>query len=346
MDSQDTPATPGAHDERLRLAAIQNLGILDTPPDGAYDRLTRLAGHLFRVPIAIVTVVDVDRIWFKSRLGLDVSEVGRDPGLCASCILQDDVLVYEDARADALALSNPLVAGEFGLRFYAGAPLKTREGHNIGTFCVIDREPREFGDEERASLQDLAATVMETMELRLDSRKLLLQNLAVVEEAEKRANTDAMTGLGNRRGLEADIPRITQLMASGQYADLLATIVDLNGLKLVNDRHGHSAGDRLIKAFGAALQRGLRANDFMYRVGGDEFVILSPAAASPDMASVRERMAAVFQAVREETGLAEAGGAVGVAALSETGNNMQQALELADRRMYDEKKGTSGPTNP
>ncbi|MDE1943208.1 MAG: sensor domain-containing diguanylate cyclase [Betaproteobacteria bacterium] len=346
MESQESSAPAGAHDERLRLAAIQNLGILDTPPDGAYDRLTRLAGRLFSVPIAIVTVVDVDRIWFKSRLGLDVTEVGRDPGLCASCILQDEVLVYEDARADALALSNPLVAGEFGLRFYAGAPLRTREGHNIGTFCVIDREPREFDDADRTALQDLAAAVMETMELRLDHRKLLLQNLAVVEEAEKRANTDAMTGLGNRRRLEADLPRVTQLMASGQHADLLAIIVDLNGLKLVNDRHGHSAGDRLIRAFGAALQRGLRASDFMYRVGGDEFVILSPTLSVQDIASVRERLSAVFQAVRDETGLMETGGAVGVAALSETGNNMQQALELADRRMYDEKKSNSGPAAP
>lgn len=177
MQPEGTAPSPGAQDEALRLAAIRNLEILDTPPDGAYDRLTRLAGRLFGVPIAIVTVVDVDRIWFKSRLGLDVDEVGRDPGLCASCILQDDVLVYEDARADALALANPLVAGEFGLRFYAGAPLRTRDGHNIGTFCVIDRQPREFSDRDRASLQDLAAAVMETMELRRDSRKLMLQLL-------------------------------------------------------------------------------------------------------------------------------------------------------------------------
>lgn len=339
MDSDETPAPAKAHEEQLRLAAIQHLEILDTPPDGAFDRLTRLAGRLFAVPIAIVTVVDADRIWFKSRLGLDATEVSRDPGLCASCILQDDVLVHEDARGDALALSNPLVAGEFGLRFYAGAPLKTRDGHNIGTFCVIDREPRAFGEADRASLRDLAAIVMETMELRLDSRKMLLQNLEVVEAAEKRANTDAMTGLGNRRGLEADLPGLERLVATGRFADLLVTLVDLNGLKLINDRYGHSSGDRLIRSFGQALQRGLRSNDYLYRVGGDEFVILSPALALPDMASMRERMGGVFRAVQQETGLGEAGGAVGIAALSETDNHLQQALELADRRMYQEKKG-------
>lgn len=128
--------------EPERLAALHRYEILDTPPDGSFDRLTAIAARHFRVPISIVTLVDHDRIWFKSQQGLPgVAQIDRVPGLCASAILQDDVWSVERADTDPRTLANPLVAGEFGLRFYAGAPLKTRDGHNLGTICVIDREP-------------------------------------------------------------------------------------------------------------------------------------------------------------------------------------------------------------
>src|SRR5687768_11608682 len=139
------PAPPSEFDaaaEALRLAAVRRYDVLDTPPDGSFDRVTEIAARLFKVPIAIVSLVDEDRIWFKSHHGLDVQQIGRDPGLCASAILQDDPWVLSDAKADPRSLANPLVAGDFGLRFYAGVPLKTSDGFNLGTLCVIDREPR------------------------------------------------------------------------------------------------------------------------------------------------------------------------------------------------------------
>jgi hypothetical protein len=101
-------------EEQERLAAVRRYDILDTPPDGAFDRITAIAARLMKVPVAIVSVIDHDRIWFKSRHGLDVEEIGHDLGLCVSCILQDAPWVIEDARNDARTLANPLVAGEFG----------------------------------------------------------------------------------------------------------------------------------------------------------------------------------------------------------------------------------------
>jgi diguanylate cyclase (GGDEF)-like protein len=339
----DVPEYPTSlpNNEQLRLAAIRHLDILDTPPDGAFDRLTQLAGRVFKVPIAIVTVVDTDRIWFKSKLGLDVDEVPLSPGLCASCILQDEVMVLQDARKDAVALTNPLVAGEFGLRFYAGAPLKTSNGVNIGTFCLIDRASRDFGEDERASLADFAAIVMEAMEYRLASRKLLLQNLRVVEDAEKKANTDAMTGLGNRRALESAISRFESVIHSGSTLDMMVAVVDLNGLKQINDRRGHAAGDFLIVTFAAGLKNALRAEDHVYRIGGDEFAILSPVAPEPDFTTLRSRIEAVTEDVRKITGFGEAGASMGISAVSAAGFNVQKALDQADRKMYEEKKRLS-----
>jgi eukaryotic-like serine/threonine-protein kinase len=119
--------------EALRLAALRRYDILDTPPDGSFDRITDIAADLFSVPIAIVSLVDENRIWFKSRRGLDVDEIDRSPGLCSSAILRSDPLILPDAAADMHALANPLVAGEFGLRFYVGVPLRTHDGFNLGT---------------------------------------------------------------------------------------------------------------------------------------------------------------------------------------------------------------------
>jgi len=158
-------------DEVDRMDAVKRYQILDTPPDGAFDRVTALAARLFAVPIAIVSVVDHDRIWFKSHHGVEISQIDRDPGLCASAILQNDPWIIQDATADPRALSNPLVADGFGLQFYAGAPLRTRDGYNLGTICVLDHQPRTFSTKDIKTLEDLAAIVMNDLELRLESRR-------------------------------------------------------------------------------------------------------------------------------------------------------------------------------
>ncbi|HET8880507.1 MAG TPA: protein kinase [Arthrobacter sp.] len=160
-------------DEVGRMRAVERYRILDTPEDGAFDRIAALAARLFSVPVAIVSVVDHDRIWFKSHHGTDVTEIGRDPGLCASAILQDGPWIIEDAARDPRTLANPLVAGEFGLQFYAGVPLRTPDGFNLGTFCILDREPRKFTAEDTRTLEDLAGIVMNDLEMRLQGRDAL-----------------------------------------------------------------------------------------------------------------------------------------------------------------------------
>jgi two-component sensor histidine kinase len=171
-------------DEALRLAALRRYDILDTPPDGSFDRIVAIAADLFSVPIAIVSLVDEDRIWFKSHHGLDVDQIDRSPGLCASAILRSDPRILPDARADMHALANPLVAGEFGLRFYVGVPLRTHDGFNLGTLCVIDRHPRHAPERQIAQLKDLASIVMDQMELRLSARRAIADLSRMVDEKE------------------------------------------------------------------------------------------------------------------------------------------------------------------
>lgn len=164
-------ATPQNEEERMN--AVRRYAILDTPPDGSFDRVTALAAELFDVPIALVTIVDEDRIWFKSQHGLpEVPEIPREPGLCASAIMNDEPYIVEAARNDPRTLANPLVAGKFGLQFYAASALKTAEGQRLGTLCIIDREPRVFSPRQADILQRLSDIVMDEMELRLAARKI------------------------------------------------------------------------------------------------------------------------------------------------------------------------------
>ncbi len=172
--------------EPERLAAVKRYNILDTPPDGAFDHITTLAARFFKVPIAIISIVDTDRIWFKSHYGVNIQQIDRDPGLCASAILQDTAWLVTDAKLDPRTLTNPLVAGEFGLRFYAGVQLRTSDGFNLGMICVLDKQPRQVTEEEVTTLQILAALVVDQLELRLAAKKL---------EAEKRRSEQLLLNI-------------------------------------------------------------------------------------------------------------------------------------------------------
>lgn len=168
------------------MAAVRRYNILDTPPDGAFDRITAIAARRFEVPIAIVSIVDEDRIWFKSHHGLAVEQIAREPGLCASAILGNNPYLLADASIDPRSLANPLVAGDFGLRFYAGAPLTTSDGHNLGTLCVIDKEPRSVDEKQIEDLKDLAAVVMDQIELQLSAKRAVGQAQLMAKEIDHR----------------------------------------------------------------------------------------------------------------------------------------------------------------
>jgi phosphoserine phosphatase RsbU/P len=197
--------------ESARLNAVRRYDILDTPPDGAFDRITGLAARLLNGPISVISIVDADRVWFKSHYGLELTQVDRLPGLCASAILSDQPWVVEDAATDPRALRHPLVAGELGVRFYAGAPLVTSDGHSVGTVCVIDQKPRLFADTELAILSDLAALVMDELELRLAARR------ATALESARRQHAEHIAGTLQASLLPRELPVVPGLSIAARY---------------------------------------------------------------------------------------------------------------------------------
>ncbi len=168
--------------EAARLDTLRRLNVLDTPPEERFDRLTRLAKRLFDVPIALVSLVDADRQWFKSRQGLDVTETPRDLSFCGHAILGSEIMVVTDACCDERFANNPLVTGDPKIRFYAGFPLSAANGGKLGTLCLIDRAPRAMSEDDVRLLDDLATMVEE---------ELAALQLATIDE---------LTGLSNRRG--------------------------------------------------------------------------------------------------------------------------------------------------
>ena len=159
-------------DERQRLAALKRYHILDTDPEPAFDDLTKLASYVMGVPIALVSLIDESRQWFKSHHGLDATETPREVAFCAHVVGDGGMLVVPDAHADERFADNPLVTGEPRVRFYAGAPLETRDGFTLGTLCAIDHQPREATPEQLEMLRALAGQVISQMELRLQLQEM------------------------------------------------------------------------------------------------------------------------------------------------------------------------------
>lgn len=154
--------------EAKRIEVLRRYEILDTPPDVNFDNLTRMAAELLEMPIAAITFVDKDRIWVKSRVGIDVQELKRSHGFCSDAILGEDFFLVENAEKDKRTCDNPLVTGEFNLRFYYGIPLKSKEGYNLGTLCVIDKNPRNLTQHQKAILSNLADLVVSQIESQLE----------------------------------------------------------------------------------------------------------------------------------------------------------------------------------
>jgi signal transduction histidine kinase/ActR/RegA family two-component response regulator len=173
---------PLPSNEEQRLKALHRYQVLDTPPEANFDRITNLAARLFDVPITLVSLVDEFRTWFKSCYGFDTHEVDRESSICSLAILDNNVLVIPDTREDARCAGMPLTRTEPGLRFYAGAPLITQDGFILGTLCLLDSKPRqEFNSEQIATLKDLAAIVIDELELHLAAQKIARMDAALLE---------------------------------------------------------------------------------------------------------------------------------------------------------------------
>lgn len=184
--------------ETERLAALHGLDVLDTPPEAMFDSMTRLAALTFQTPIALVSLVDTDRQWFKSCVGLDVRETSRDVAFCDHAIRQPGVMVVLDATQDSRFAGNPLVTGELGIRFYAGAPLMTSLGHRLGTLCIIDQHPRApFDEVQRAQLAAMANAVTDAMIMRRDISNFISLERDRAKDRALLAQAEEMAGVGH-----------------------------------------------------------------------------------------------------------------------------------------------------
>jgi diguanylate cyclase (GGDEF)-like protein len=250
MKTPDTPAN-----EKERLKTLRSTDILDTDPEERFDRLTRMAQRVFGVSIALVSLVDENRQWFKSKVGLDACETGRDISFCGHAILGNDIFIIEDALEDERFADNPLVTGEPKIRFYAGAPLRYLDGNKLGTLCIIDQKPRTMDEDDCTMLRDLA----EMAEGELSAIQL--------------ATIDDLTKISNRRGFISLAQNSINLCAR-QETPVSMVFLDLDKFKPINDQFGHAEGDHALIAFADLMRKSFRDSDVFARIGGDEFVVL------------------------------------------------------------------------
>jgi diguanylate cyclase (GGDEF)-like protein len=248
-------AFPLPENEADRQRELDSFHILDSEPDEDFDRITRIASQMLGMPIALISLVDRDRQWFLSRVGMEATETARELAFCAHTICSSEVMVVGDARDDARFRENPLVTGDPHIRFYAGAPLHTRDGHALGTLCVISPEPRRLEDNERRLLEELAGLVIHSLESRRD-RYLC-----------------PLTGLQNRRPFfEAGQREFQRSLLSGE--PLTLALFDLDDGAGLNERFATGHGDRVLQDLAVMVRSELGANDEGARVASTELAVL------------------------------------------------------------------------
>lgn len=268
------PATPV--DELLRLETLRNLKILDTEPEERFDRVTRLAKRIFGTPIALVSLIDSDRQWFKSNQGLDAAETPRDISFCGHAILDDRVLVVNDTQADERFSDNPLVTNDPNIRFYAGCPISAPDGRKIGTLCVIDREPREIDAGDIRLLQELGQMIEE---------ELVVASMI---------HSDPVTGLSNRVGFSRVAEYLLALcVRTGSPASLM--LCRLTNHNVITGFMGQAEGDRAAIEVTQQLMAGFRDSDIIGRISPDIFAVVLAGSTLENVERARQRLAKGLQ---------------------------------------------------
>ncbi|MBK1667400.1 diguanylate cyclase [Rhodovibrio sodomensis] len=308
-------------DEQARLAALHRYQIVDTGREAPFDKITALVKSVLRVPIAAVSLIDLDRQWFKSIQGLDASETSRDVAFCAHTIQQRAPLVIPDARLDPRFAANPLVQTPPFIRAYIGAPLETPEGYSVGSLCAIDTEPRIFDQHQAGILQSFAQLVVDELELR------------------QVATTDALTGLMTRRGLMSEIDQeIGRARHYGRQAALV--LFDIDHFKAINDTLGHPAGDAVLRAVARQCAGDIRIGDRIGRIGGEEFALLLPETPieGAQVAAERHREAIAGLQVPYQDRCIRVTASFGICPLAGHIADAQGWLAEADQALYDAKR--------
>ncbi|MEB7541401.1 sensor domain-containing diguanylate cyclase [Enterobacter huaxiensis] len=308
------PATPA--NEMERLNSLRESGLLELDGSPAFDRLTRLAKRFFNVPLAMVNLVDEHSLIVKSAEGQASKTLPRRISFCGHTILSEAPLVVGDTYQDERFADNPLVAGDPGIRFYAGFPLRLPDGASVGSLCLIDFSPREFSAADLAVLSDLSA--------------LAEDEFAAVSAA----TTDDLTGLFNRRGFN-QLVKFALSVAKRRAEPLTLGWLDLDHFKAINDRFGHEEGDKALKVMASLMRASFREADLLVRFGGDEFAVL--------FADTDEQGAWIaMKYLTEQTENYNARKlhpwslqfSWGLSEYDHSSNDMQQWLKSADQKMY------------
>lgn len=310
--------------EALRVSVLHRYAILDTLAEQSYDDVVMLAAEICNVPIALVSLIDSDRQWFKAKHGLCVNETPRELAFCAHAILQpDQPLIVPDALADIRFRDNPLVLGEPGIRFYAGAPLLSPSGEALGTVCVIDTRPRELSARQIEALQALARQVISLLEMR-----------SLVAQLDMLSTTDGLTGLRNRRAFDEKLIVEHQRSArSKQPFSLL--LMDVDNFKSYNDAYGHQAGDDVLADVARIVQYTVRSYDMAARYGGEEFAVILPDTDKSGAMDLAERLRRAVE--RAEWMNRKITISIGVASMT-PGQTVPALIEEADRALYTAKE--------
>ncbi|MDP3340390.1 sensor domain-containing diguanylate cyclase [Frigidibacter sp.] len=309
-------------DEMGRLAALRRYAILDTPAAEPFDKLTQLVRDVLGVPIAAVSLVDAERQWFKSIVGLPVCETSREVSFCSHAIRRNEPMLVPDATEDPRFAMNPLVTGDPGIRSYLGIPLTTPDGYNLGALCAIDTQPRRFDATQIAVMQSFANLVLNELELR------------------QIAMSDGLTGAMTRRGLVEAAER--EIARSRRYGSAASVIVlDVDHFKLVNDVYGHPTGDAVLRMIAQRCMGALREGDLFGRLGGEEFAVLLPQTDAKGALDLAERLREVVAAAPvDANGVSlRVTASFGVCSLTGDIETADVWLAVADALLYEAKAG-------
>ncbi len=295
-------AVDAARLDPARLQAVRDTGLLDTPPEESFDRLTRLATMLLEVPATFVSLVDAERDFYKSAVGFDEPLASerelKDRTFCHFALLSPRPLLLDDVLALPGLAAVPTVR-TLGVRAYAGVPLVTPDGQILGSFCAVDMQPRQWTERDVAVLTELAHATLREITLRQALVRLAEANRLLTEEMHKvgvlnerlseLAHTDALTALYNRRAYDQELAREWRRVQRNGAA-LSVLLIDADHFKSINDQHGHAVGDRVLQALAALIQRSAREIDVAARIGGEEFAVLLSDTGATSALNVAERI--------------------------------------------------------
>lgn len=313
------------------MQLLHVLDLLDTEPEDEFDELVQLAAEICNTPMSLVTLIDSERQWFKAKIGVELTETHRDHAFCSRAIEQPDLFMVKDASRDPRFHDNPLVTGDPGIRFYAGIPLQSADTIAYGTLCVIDTVPRDLTAGQQNALRILARQVQARIELRAQQKALAQANVKL----ERLANTDALTGLYNRRAFDERIAA-QFAVAERNERPLSVLLMDLDYFKRRNDQFGHTAGDEALRALGLILKETARAGDVAARIGGEEFAVLLPETDGCQAKSFAERIQASLAELSLTSGPLTA--SIGIASKDRFKRTWDRLLVCADDAMYEAKR--------